>query len=141
VLAIGWLDTGQDFWLNPENCSPPKPVVFERAESPAEFIDQLVLVTRENLKLGVRHASFFICNLPACAPRSVREVRGLELGRGLVYVRHPRESKTLFCAPNLVLHYVVDHAYLPPRDFIEAVMAYRSGDLAIVSDKQGFRLR
>jgi hypothetical protein len=47
----------------------------------------------------------------------------------------------LFCAPNLVLHHVVDHAYLPPRDFIEAVMAYRSGDLAIVSDKQGFRLR
>jgi hypothetical protein len=141
TLAVGWLDTGVNHRQDPERQPPPKPVVFVRAEPSREFIEQLVLVTKENLDLGRRAAGYHVCNLPDCErTRGLRVVRGLGLGSWQTWVRHPREPRTLFCAPNLVLHYVVDHHYLPPRDFIGAVMAYRPGDLPIV-DEDEFRLR
>jgi hypothetical protein len=135
VLAVGWLDTGFHYGRDPEKQPPPRIMTFERAEPPPEFIDQLVLVTKENLDLGWRAGGFHVCNLPDCDHKfGHRDVRGLGLGSWLTWVRHPREARTLFCAPNLVLHYVLDHHYLPPRDFIEAVMAYRPGDLPITSE-------
>jgi len=32
-------------------------------------------------------------------------------------------AKAIYAAPNLILHYVADHYYSPPDDFIEAVLA------------------
>src|SRR5262249_18800720 len=34
-----------------------------------------------------------------------------------------RDTDVTFAAPNLILHYVVDHAYLPPEAFVRAVLA------------------
>jgi hypothetical protein len=99
-------------------------------------------VTKENLDLGWRTGGYHICNLPDCDHKlGLRLMHGLRLGSWLIWVRHPREPKTLLCAPDLVLHYVLEHHYLPPRDFIEAVLTYRPGDLPIRSGRYGLRLR
>lgn len=51
------------------------------------------------------------------------EVEGrpkLRLGSAEVWV--PGSESVVFCAPNLVIHYIRDHGYKPPQEFIDAVM-------------------
>lgn len=142
VLAVGWLDTGVSYWHDPKTQPPPRPVVFEREPPTQRFVEQLVLVTRENHALGWRTGGFHICNLEDCDHAfGKRAMLGLSLGSWQVWVRHPREPAVLFCAPDLLLHYVVDHHYKPPGEFVEAVLAYRAGDLPIIDTERGFELR
>ncbi|WP_249375347.1 hypothetical protein [Streptomyces sp. I05A-00742] len=44
---------------------------------------------------------------------------------GTAELRVVSADGTWFIAPDLVLHYVTDHGYLPPDDFVEAVLSGR----------------
>jgi hypothetical protein len=43
-------------------------------------------------------------------------------GNGEIYV--PGRSNIVYVAPALVAHYVEKHDYLPPAEFIDALMAF-----------------
>lgn len=46
--------------------------------------------------------------------------RQVWLGTGEVWCEHP--SGVIYVAPNLIYHYVKDVHYLPPPEFVEAVI-------------------
>ncbi|MBX3467614.1 MAG: hypothetical protein KF878_12075 [Planctomycetes bacterium] len=50
----------------------------------------------------------------------VRGERPRLLGTREVWIPGPRG--VIYAAPDLVVHYLVDHAYLPPPDFVEAAL-------------------
>ena len=52
-------------------------------------------------------------------------VRGL--GDGQVFVPL-NAGRSVYTAPTMILHYVLDHGYLPPRDFRNAVTRWRESD-------------
>ncbi|MFJ9799918.1 hypothetical protein [Streptomyces sp. NPDC101145] len=39
-------------------------------------------------------------------------------------IRVPGAPGTAYAAPSLIGHYVLDHGYLPPREFVDAVLAF-----------------
>lgn len=40
---------------------------------------------------------------------------------GSAEIRVKSDDGTLYVAPNLITHYIVDHEYMPPGEFLEAV--------------------
>ncbi|MCA8912093.1 MAG: hypothetical protein KDB82_10330 [Planctomycetes bacterium] len=49
------------------------------------------------------------------------------LGSAEIWV--PADDSTVFCAPNLIIHYVKEHRYCPPKQFIDAVMRAAKGTI------------
>jgi hypothetical protein len=52
-------------------------------------------------------------------------IGGASISLGAAEVRVVCQDGTWLIAPNLVYHYVTKHGYLPPSEFLEAVMAGR----------------
>jgi len=94
TLNVGWLQFGHPF-----------PV----GQSSPEFCVQLELLCRNRVK---RTRGFQCCGFCESGEnhRSSAEIR--------VAIRN-----RVFAAPELIHHYVVAHDYLPPAEFIEAVLA------------------
>jgi len=91
-VNIGWLDKDHD---------------FEKGDVPNEFIEKL-----KELPTFAAHAGYHNC--PFCEgggrdtwSSSIKMV----IGNGLVYL-----------TPAMIVHYVRDHHYKPPQEFIDAVM-------------------
>jgi len=106
LVCAGWLDAKY-------------PV--RTGEPPPRFVEKLAWLCVNDLHAGMR--GFHSCNL--CPPGSswvnvLRDGRKHLLGTAEIRVRTPHFT---YAAPNLVLHYVVDHHYLPPDDFVEGVLA------------------
>lgn len=92
---------------------------YTQGEMPVRFVEQLwifccnsVLYTLGSHKCPFCRGSFY----GALARRGEEELRlgSAEirvLGKGVVYA-----------APNLIYHYVVEHHYCPPEEFIQAVL-------------------
>ena len=47
----------------------------------------------------------------------------------------PDIHRILYAAPNLIFHYVRDHAYKPPQEFIDAVLTGPAPDSAAYQDQ------
>jgi len=45
-----------------------------------------------------------------------------ELALGSAEIRVSGKNGVVYAAPNLIYHYVIDHHYLPPEEFIQAVL-------------------
>jgi hypothetical protein len=112
ILNVGWLDSSHDF-----------PV----GDPPGGFLEAL-----EWLCEGDAHArtrGWHACNLPHAQqldyPYTI-EVDGNKITLGSAEVRVVAKDGTMLSAPNLILHYVKDHNYLPPDVFTEAVLARRA---------------
>ncbi|MGW2421916.1 DUF7919 family protein [Streptomyces sp. NPDC001709] len=94
---------------------------FPTGDCPESFVDLLIdrASTPANLTRGVHHCEF--CNrkspLQVTNPTSGRTAR---LGNGEIIVE--AATGETYMAPTLIIHYVIDHGYLPPIEFIEAVM-------------------
>ena len=109
-LNVGWLSEGEPF---------PKGNVDSKL---LDKLDELVL-NPMHLMRGVHHCEF-------CPPPIYRRVEGKcasELvrdspkGNGEIWVEGPGE--VVFVAPVLITHYIHEHQYLPPRQFLDAVRA------------------
>ena len=140
LLNVGWLDSGNPF---------PSGVV------PAKFVDQLVWLTvnfTTNLYRGWHDCAFCDChNLSpldqdwigeGLTKREGRVSLGPHrhfgphfliagemahlIGHGSVFVMSLCANRC-FVAPDLLIHYVDEHDYLPPEEFIEAVMEMTEG--------------
>jgi len=103
VLNIGWLGAGQP---------------FETDITSQEFRDHLFqFSSSENFVLLER--GFHICEF--CSSKYIENWnQGSEL-RGNGEIRVPG-NLVLYAAPALIYHYVVEHDYKPPQEFIDAVM-------------------
>ena len=47
---------------------------------------------------------------------------GKTLRLGFAEIRAFSDDGKVYAAPNLMFHYIVDHSYLPPSEFIDAVL-------------------
>jgi hypothetical protein len=65
---------------------------------------------------------YHLCELCALPTRGVPEVCGGKLVKlGCAEIRVEGKAGVVYCAPNLILHYVTTHRYLPPAEFLEAL--------------------
>ncbi|MBI5840804.1 MAG: hypothetical protein HZB19_11945 [Chloroflexi bacterium] len=106
TFNVGWLSRDYD---------------FERGKSPEQFHQRLL----EFCAFGVCktrgwHICEF-CNTEERAPIKVEFNADTILFLGSAEIRIIGDDK-IFASPNLIYHYVVAHEYLPPQEFIDAVL-------------------
>ena len=101
VLNVGWLSKGRPFQTR------------ETSEAFQAALNELCNNNSINLFLGHHVCEF-------CPDASWGDPYFHEMGNGEIRVRGA--SGIWYVAPRLVIHYVVEHRYCPPQDFIEAVM-------------------
>ena len=99
IRAVGWLSSTQP---------------FNQGSVPAEFSTRLDLIC-ERWDDGVEALEW-----PDARDAHTCELCGDFHAAGSVAV--PGDG-ILFVAPEMVAHYVDEHGYLPPADFVEAVLA------------------
>ncbi|MEJ2046123.1 MAG: hypothetical protein P8X74_19245 [Reinekea sp.] len=112
VLNIGWLSIDQ---------------VFSTGEFPQEFMDKLTQIICGNAKFdahfnlirGIRSCDF--CNKTEVILKC--GAGEMPLGMSEILIPHGREKGYFFAAPSLVVHYILEHGYIPPSEFIESVLA------------------
>lgn len=93
-LNIGWLEKGK---------------AFNKGKAKEDFVNKLMEVCSKPIHL---HRGFHYCDF--CFINKARgngQIRILSID-GIWYV-----------APTLIYHYVIAHKYLPPSDFIDAVIS------------------
>lgn len=110
VLNVGWIGRGQAF-----------PV----GKASHDFLDKLKLLIREGSHFEVnRMRSVHPCNV--CGERDFATLNsraGIPVGAAEIWV--PRVGGGFFASPSMILHYVMDHNYLPPDSFIDSVLAIK----------------
>ena len=110
VRCVGWLEKGHPFGTGPSS---------ERVLCNLKY---LIVHRRVEVSRGLHYCDF-------CTAEEIPvELDGISdwLGHAEVWVPHP-DGKTVFAAPTLLLHYMTGHAYLPPREFIDAVEHFNPG--------------
>ncbi|QIY69204.1 hypothetical protein HEP84_08370 [Streptomyces sp. RLB1-33] len=105
LLNVGWLAEGHEFW---------------RGDVPEGFVEALLDLAKDtvNVYRGMHFCDF--CPTFQEARKNVR-FRDVFIGSGEVHVRGGQGR--VYAAPALVVHYVADHGYQPPREFVDAVLA------------------
>lgn len=107
VFAIGWLSAEQAYPKGELN-----PAVIR-------MIEKLLSTHRVNQMRG-----YHTCELCGRSPIGWTTASGKEVLLGSAEIWIPSlDQKRMYAAPDLIYHYVVDHEYLPPREFQEAVLA------------------
>lgn len=109
LLNVGWLDRGHSF-------------------PTAEPDHEIVLILEQFCKRPVNQTrGFHLCHLctvePSRQPTLVIDGRSIYLGSA--EIRVPGETGIVYASPTLIYHYVKDHGYRPPDEFLQAVRASR----------------
>ena len=102
-LNIGWLDPFHDF--------PTGPVKAEILEKLKQICTVSVTQTR----------GFHICKFCEVGRPETFAANGKKYMLGSAEVRVFGRDGTVFAAPNLILHYILQHNYRPPTAFLEAI--------------------
>jgi hypothetical protein len=107
VLNIGWLET-------------PHP--FPRNAASEELLDALFekCLDTVNQTRGWHDCQF--CDVPPTLPLEVSR-SGKNLGLGSAEIRVNAKDGRIYAAPNLIYHYVSEHDYDPPPEFVEALFS------------------
>ena len=105
VVNIGWLEAGH---------------AFNEGDIAEKAIDRLFLFCTHGVNATRGHHLCHFCSKPAFGFRVTRNNRELILGSAEIRVFG--KNGIIYAAPNLVYHYVVDHHYRPPGEFIEALL-------------------
>jgi hypothetical protein len=104
-LTIGWLDD-----LHP----------YPRGTSPNLFIERLWAFCQAPV-----HVTMGIHECELCRPPMIiyPAKRGEEIAYlGTAEIRVFGLDKRVYAAPTLIYHYVVTHQYLPPEEFVQAIL-------------------
>lgn len=115
LINVGWLDREHS---------------FDTGSPPAGLLPRLVGLVRHNAVNRTRgyHTCAFCTtdhapHEPPAISIYVDEGRAIPLGDAEIWIESPQGPR--YAAPDLVLHYVDSHHYLPPSQFIDAVLASR----------------
>lgn len=104
VVRIGWLD-------------PEQP--FRQGVADPEFVEKLKLYYQHRVR---QSRGFHIC--PFCEEHRSglpTELDGKTLTLGSAEIEIKDDQGRVFVAPDLLYHYITEHRYMPPREFIDAV--------------------
>lgn len=93
-LNVGWLEKGQPFPIG---------------DVPEEFLNKLELYTQRNF-LIFKTKGMHRCEFCSENHGSSNEIRVIS------------DSGIAYAAPTLILHYIAEHKYLPPQEFVDAVL-------------------
>ncbi len=117
LVCAGWLESGQR---------------FPTGVPPQGFLDRLAWLCVHSRDRSMR--GFHVCDICTDEEASWTAVSGVRV-RDPAYVLYAGEKRLLgwfeitvdagdrvYAAPSLILHYVAKHNYLPPEDFVAAVM-------------------
>jgi hypothetical protein len=108
AINVGWL-------------SEDRP--YPHGDVPAELVRALARLCRQGLN---RMRGFHYCEFCDRASGQFPEpaVAGDESGEfvvGSAEIRVPSPSGAIFAAPDMIIHYVTEHSYRPPDEFLEAL--------------------
>lgn len=111
-LNIGWLQEGHS---------------FDKGDVPAEFIAKLWTYLRYPTQVC---RGFHVCDLCENPEKSVPivEYKGQKREVGYYEIRVWGKNGNMYAAPSLILHYILQHGYKPPQEFIDAVMDSEDAD-------------
>lgn len=98
AIKVGWLDTGKPY--------------SKYNEADEEMLANLILKLEE-IGPTIYTKGYHYC--PFCR----KETSSTQ------YVIRLKDDKTFYDAPQMITHYIVEHQYLPPQEFIDAVMKYK----------------
>ncbi|MBX3083852.1 MAG: hypothetical protein KF716_19615 [Anaerolineae bacterium] len=128
LRAIGWLDTEHE---------------FSRGATPEAVMNKLRDILLADLDVN-RMRGFHICGFCArdtfgdkYSPTSLDDFRDY-MSKSTVYLEHlgqkkllgmseiwlPSSSGVIYASPSLIYHYIEAHRYLPPQEFLEAVISF-----------------
>ena len=108
-------DTRNIGWLDAEHAYPHDAV-------PDAFVERLWAFCRKKMLQTRGYHTCELCDAPLEAPfQAQRSAEILKLGSAEIRVFGAADR--VYAAPNLIYHYVVDHHYRPPEEFIQAVLA------------------
>jgi hypothetical protein len=112
AVNVGWLELHRD---------------FPRGDVPEEFLDSLSDIVKHHRQAKTR--GWHRCQLHHSGGEqpypAIVEIGGQRLSLGGAEVRVVSVPGVWMIAPDLILHYVADHFYRPPEDFLEAVIRKR----------------
>jgi hypothetical protein len=105
VLNVGWLDAEH---------------LYSRQRASEELLDALFEICSRRVN---KTRGFHLC--PFCVSQSFgvtasRKAESLTLGSAEIWVE-AKDGK-IYAAPNLIYHYVAEHDYCPPQEFIDALL-------------------
>jgi hypothetical protein len=105
LLAVGWL--GPD-------------VTFDRGAVPKPALGRLLALATEpqNLTRGLHYC--WMCDAESPIEERTPDGSRVWLGNGEIHV--PKAAGVTYAMPTLGIDYITAHRYLPPQDFIGAVM-------------------
>jgi hypothetical protein len=110
LIAVGWLDAG---------------VPYQRGDVPREFVERL----RERCRNGInRTRGFHRCPLcarsaqPDLPPTTTVASASGNFVVGGAEIRVDGPSGARYASPDMVIHYVEEHGYRPPDDYIDGVL-------------------
>lgn len=108
VLNIGWLES-------------PHP--FPRKKASEALLDALFesCLHRVNQTRGYYLCQF--CDAPTSGLEVSRNGRNAWLGSAEIRVE--ARDGSIYAAPDLIYHYVLEHDYDPPQEFVEALFSHR----------------
>ncbi|WP_456294137.1 DUF7919 family protein [Streptomyces lydicus] len=107
ALNVGWLSIKHPF--------------FRRGKAGGDFLEKIQLLSLSPVN---RSRGYHACEF--CFFERHREItfeihgKGMRLGSAELWI--PSKGSFKYAAPNLISHYISRHSYLPPQEFIEAVM-------------------
>lgn len=106
ALNVGWIDAER-----------PLPT----GDVPANFIHRLEVLSRVRVN---QTRGLFACGFCPGRQSGVKKYKAhdgiMHLGSAEIRVIAP--DRTLYACPDLLLHYIREHHYLPPQAFVEAVL-------------------
>ena len=104
---------------------------FPQGKVPQACLDRLYYISQRYL----RNRSLGHHECPFCPSH----MRGNELeiywGNGEIWIRG--KGDIMYVAPTMIVHYIYRHAYLPPQEFIDAVLALPEEDAQKYGGNQG----
>jgi hypothetical protein len=96
-ISIGWLENGK---------------LYTKGKTPGEIVEKII---EFNKNPGMYHR---FCGYHEC---DFCDFFNIELGATTILIAY--KNKAYIC-PALIIHYIEEHFYLPPDEFIEAVLNY-----------------
>ena len=121
LVAVGWLEPGQSFTTGPV---------------PETFLNRLVELTKVAVQKRTVGCMMGFHRCGICKEKGLYTERALKIGEKTIQVGQrnlfvPGSGGSVYVAPSLIIHYIVEHQYCPPEVFQEAVMGCpRMGSLA-----------
>jgi hypothetical protein len=101
-LAVGWLD---------------KKFTYNTGSVSKVFLDRLGLFCMDPVVMPFDQA-----NCPLCLEYPIIDTPHGRLEFGPGELRIPSQSNIVYAAPTMIYHFIKDHNYQPPQEFIEAVL-------------------